>query len=396
MTNKQITVGICPRERFSKATASLASILEHTSIPYNLIIVDCNTPYPIWSEIEAMIVGLNNVEIIRADDYILPADCKTRIVERTNTPYVCLVENDVLVGECWAENFLLSCKENHADVVAPLIYEVFDQFPERTPSPHFDDGLGIIESKDTDEGSKLFVRPRATSRFADPGTEARPVQFVESHCLFFRREIFHLLPGLDTACNASEDVDLCMALRHAGARVIFDPSCTVIFAQPPLPVAPIDRDYFELRWNPESARMSHERLLKRWNLGEPPQLLGYWYERYAKGLDALVEWRDIISDALGDKQFILVDEEQFRYSDLTKDLSVIPFMEKHGAYWGAPASDDAALEELEKSIAAGARGIVFTWNTFWYFKYYKNFATALDRRFRRVIDHEFIVAYDFS
>ena len=394
--NKEITIGFCPRERFSKATASLRGIVDNTSIPYDLIIVDCNTPAPIWAEIEGMIAGRNNVEVIRVDDYILPSDSKTRIVERTKTPYICLIENDVLVGENWAENFLHSCNENQADVVAPLIYEVFDQFPDRRPAPHFDDDLGVVEHEETGEGSKLFIRPRKTSRFDDPGTAARPVEFVESHCLFFRRELFGRLPALDTTCSASDEVDISMALRQAGARVIFDPSCTVTFAQPPLPVAPVDQDYFELRWNPESARKSHARLLERWNLGESPQLLGFWYERYARGRDALVEWRDVIRTQFGDDPFILVDDEQFRYSDVTKDLCAIPFTEVEGVYWGAPASDQAAMEELEKSRGVGARAIVFTWNTFWYFKHYKNFAAALDRRFRRVIDNEFMVAYDLS
>ena len=50
-------------------------------------------------------------------------------------------------------------------------------------------------------------------------------------------------------------------------------------------------------------------------------------------------------------KFILVDEEQLR-GDLGLDRA-IPFLEKDGQWWGAPADDETALRELERLRQAG-------------------------------------------
>ncbi len=354
MSDPLVTIGFCPRERFAMAPESLARILKHTTVSHHLVVVDCNTPRTIWHKLEKQLLGHQNVTIITRDEYLLPSACKNIIIEHTNTEFLCLIENDILVEKGWIENFLSSSRTHAADVVVPLIFEVFEDRPDRPPRPHFDDDLGSVVTTETDAGEKLDIRPRESSRFDDPGSAARPVDFMEAHCLFFRSELFDLMQPFDGECSASDEVDISMAVRTAGATTVFDPSCTVTFTQPAYPVIEVDRDYFLMRWDPRKAEQSHHRLMKRWRLAHSPQLLGFWHERFARGGNTLGDWRDELAKLSGGYPVILVDGQQFRGAELDQNLETIPFTENMGEYWGDPADDESAIRELGKGIVAGA------------------------------------------
>jgi phospholipid N-methyltransferase len=89
-------------------------------------------------------------------------------------------------------------------------------------------------------------------------------------------------------------------------------------------------------------------------------------------------------------RFILADEMQ---SDLWEwaGRRGVPFMENDGQYWGMPADDAAAIEELDRQRAAGAKFIVFISPTTWALTHYTNFAHHLAERYRKVIENDRIV-----
>jgi len=99
--------------------------------------------------------------------------------------------------------------------------------------------------------------------------------------------------------------------------------------------------------------------------------------------------RRALINAIGIKeQFILVDEEHFR-SQVPHEHA-IPFLERKGEYWGPPPDDATAIRELERLRRAGAKMIVFTWPSFWWFEHYKEFYQYLERRFPRIRKDHFI------
>jgi hypothetical protein len=396
MNTPEVTIGFCPRERFSTGPRTLARILESTGVPYRLLVIDCDTPRPVWREMERLLQQHDDVTVIRENRFLLPSASKNLIVDRTDTPYMCLIENDILVESGWVERFLRAARTHSADVVIPLIYELFEDYPERPPRPHYDDDLGQVRARQTSEGERYIIEPRTTSRFSDPASPARAEEFMEAHCLFFRRALFDRMKPFDGECNASDEVDISMAVRDAGGTAIFDPSCSVTFLQPAFPIAPVDRDYFLLRWDPSAARKSHRRLMDRWKLAASPQMLGFWHERHARGGGTLRDWGDQLRALAAGRPIILVDGEQFRGSQLTEDLEIIPFTENGGAYWGDPADDDTAIAELEKDIAAGAGLIVLTWNRFWYLSFYPAFIALLRHRFPNVVNDERMIAFALS
>src|SRR6266581_9711816 len=136
----QVTIGFVPRERFSLALESLQSILDHTDIPFNLIIVDCNTPDVFRQPMQQLLHGRENVTVIRRDEYLLPNPCRNLVVQESQDELVCLIENDNLVSHGWLTRFVSAIEQHDAGVVIPLIMEGRPG----NAKVHFDSNLGSV------------------------------------------------------------------------------------------------------------------------------------------------------------------------------------------------------------------------------------------------------------
>ena len=95
-----------------------------------------------------------------------------------------------------------------------------------------------------------------------------------------------------------------------------------------------------------------------------------------------------------EKRFILIDDEQLRYS-LPRGPA-IPFLEKAGEFWGPPPDDATAIRELERLRGEGATLVVFVWGSFWWLDYYAEFARYLRAEYPCVRDDELLVAFDLK
>jgi hypothetical protein len=74
----------------------------------------------------------------------------------------------------------------------------------------------------------------------------------------------------------------------------------------------------------------------------------------------------------------------------------IPFLERDGAYWGAPADAAHAVAELERLRAAGAEVIAFVWPCLWWLETYAGLAEHLQRHYRRVYGSANVVVWDLT
>lgn len=101
--------------------------------------------------------------------------------------------------------------------------------------------------------------------------------------------------------------------------------------------------------------------------------------------------REIVGLIAPEGKFILVDEEQLR-GELGLP-GAIPFLEKDGQWWGAPADDEAALRELERLRQAGVTHIVFLWPSFWWLEHYAEFAQRLRSEYRCVREDDSLVVF---
>jgi len=96
------------------------------------------------------------------------------------------------------------------------------------------------------------------------------------------------------------------------------------------------------------------------------------------------------------QEYILVDMNEWGLGQLLDQCQSIPFLEKDGMYWGAPADDAIAIEEFDRLHRAGVNFIVFGWPAFWWFDNYAEFARYLRTKFRCVLDNERLVVFDLQ
>ena len=96
-----------------------------------------------------------------------------------------------------------------------------------------------------------------------------------------------------------------------------------------------------------------------------------------------------------DDAFILVDEHLFDPEDLGERRRFF-FPDHHGRYWGAPADDAAAIEELERLRREGAKFMVFAWPAFWWLDYFAGLKNYLRSSFRVLTENDRIIVFDLS
>ena len=105
----RLTVVIVPRERFSCTQESLESLLENTSIPYNLVYVDGNSPPPICRYLRTQ-AQTHGFRLLRFDRFLSPNQARNIGLSQVKTPYVVFLDNDVIVSPGWLSS-LVDCAE---------------------------------------------------------------------------------------------------------------------------------------------------------------------------------------------------------------------------------------------------------------------------------------------
>jgi hypothetical protein len=83
--------------------------------------------------------------------------------------------------------------------------------------------------------------------------------------------------------------------------------------------------------------------------------------------------------------FILVDDLQLGLGPTVRGRRAIPFVERHGEYWGAPPDDEAAVKELDRQFDLGLRHIAIAWPSRWYLDAYPAWAARLSSACRTVV-----------
>ena len=79
-TTPSVAIGVIPRERFNVAAEAVRRIVKHTSVPYRLVIIDCNMPERYRSEVEHALPASAPVDVLRFDRYLLPNESRNHVV----------------------------------------------------------------------------------------------------------------------------------------------------------------------------------------------------------------------------------------------------------------------------------------------------------------------------
>jgi GT2 family glycosyltransferase len=360
-----ITIGFWARERFALAGESLASLYEKTTLPFELLVVEAATPVRYLREVRVVLDRHDNWRMLHSDRYLLPAAAKNLILREVTSDYVCLVENDNLFSDGWLEALLDACETFPADVAAPLMREG------RGEEEHFDAHLGsLVQTEDGRWDIAPLTKPR------NDVAERERVQFVEQHCLLFRRSVFDRIGPFDEELNTRDEVDLSLALHHAGVTVVLEPRAVVSYVPPTSPPEADELPYYRMRWDLDRAAASRERIRRRWSLVDTPGDLGF--VRYRNLIPELPAVRSVLEELVRSGHgVVLIDDGDWFDTEITAGLPLTPFPDAAGHFGGFPESDDAALRELAAAVEAGATTFVVGWPAQWWFEHLPRLRPAL-------------------
>ncbi|MUG98010.1 glycosyltransferase [Scytonema sp. UIC 10036] len=384
-----VTIGFFPREQFSLAAESLQRIFDCTHIPFNLIVIDCNTPEVYWKQIEQVLAGRSNVKVISKDYYLMPNQSRNLVLQESNSndDFLCFIENDVLVEEDWLSYLIQACEEHPADVAIPRIIEG----RLGATKIHWDPNLGQVRSVETTDGVELEILPPTGDLQLDRGSHRRTIELSgEVHCQLYRRSVFERVNPFDDVVYL-DWIDSTMALYKANISVVFEPKSVVHFWHP-FPPERDDLDYFFKRWDLQQAANELEQIQKKWNLAQMTADLFFVEERnrIARMYDLREELKALFSPQ---ESFILVDESCLYGNKIIKDFQTIPFTERNGQYWGVPTDDNMAIREFERLYQTGVCAIVFLWTAFWWLEHFTGFHDYLRQKFPYLLKNDCVIVF---
>jgi GT2 family glycosyltransferase len=272
-TGPLVTVVVSPRECFSYARDSLASIFAHTQSPFSLVYVDGGSPRALKQHLEAR-AREAGFRLIRTEHYLSPNRARNLGLRHVTTKYVVFIDNDVIVTPGWLSALVECAEATGATIVSPLICE---GEPAHTIVHCAGGECGVREEARGDGVRRLLIdkihdQGRPVAELAGPW---RPTGLAEFHCMLVRMEFLQQLGGLDEALlNTKEHIDLCMSATQTGGTIFLEPRALVTYAAGPLRWS--DMPYYMLRWSDAWERSSLEHLLAKWKLTEDD----YFQRRY--------------------------------------------------------------------------------------------------------------------
>jgi FkbM family methyltransferase len=92
-------------------------------------------------------------------------------------------------------------------------------------------------------------------------------------------------------------------------------------------------------------------------------------------------------------RYALLDNDQWGSLQVVPHRTRVPFTEHQGQYWGPPADDATAIQELNRLREEGLQFLILGPSAFWWLDHYAQFAGHLRENHQLVCDTEGFVAY---
>jgi GT2 family glycosyltransferase len=196
------------------AVDAAASLVAHTTQPFELIVVDNASADDSVSAIREGIVG---VTVIAEERNLGFGQGNNRAARDARAPVICMLNPDARVTPGWLDPLLAVLADSRVGAVAPALVGADGELQEVGAMVDHWGYTGPI-------GTRGFGSPVPTP------TGRVTVDYASAACLLMRTEVFRSIDGFDPTYRLAyyEDVDLCFRLWERGLKVIGEPASRVI------------------------------------------------------------------------------------------------------------------------------------------------------------------------
>jgi len=180
--------------------------------PFEVIVVDNASD----DDTEALLGRFDNIRVARNGHNLGFGEACNRGIGLARGEFVCLLNNDTLLTPGWLDELVgtIRSRPDCGGVGAKLIH----------PSGLLQEAGGIIWRDGSNHGYGRGSDP------AEPEFEyVREVDYCSAACFLARKSLLRSLGGFDPRYSPAyyEDTDLCMAIREAGYRILYQPRACV-------------------------------------------------------------------------------------------------------------------------------------------------------------------------
>ncbi len=186
---------------------SLGRLADRTPPRYEVVVVDNASPDGTADWLASSAVGLR---LVRNTTNLGFGPANNQGAALARGRHLCFLNSDAVVRPGWFEPLVERLDADPTvSAVAPVLYN--------------------LDGSVQEAGSVLYAGME-TQPLHDPAS--RDVDYASAACLVVRRRGFEAVGGFDAAYGKAyyEDVDLCLALRAAGGRVVVEPRSHVTHA----------------------------------------------------------------------------------------------------------------------------------------------------------------------
>ena len=258
LKQKPVAVAILPREGFSFVPQCLEVLYKHTPIPIEVAFFEGRADSDTRLYLEQFAKAHPNFTVIYSDTMLGQAESRNLAAAHFyGHRFLVLMENEIIVRDGWLENMLRCAEEEQAAIVAPLVMFTLN---ERIHSA----GGGLLHISERD-GKKIITEEIFGLEEKPNGNllKRRKIDYPEIHCILIDRTKLHIEPLFDTTVETL-DIDFGMTLLKNNITVFYEPQ-SVVYLPFPLPLRPIDYDYFTQQWNYSQWEAKHLNFQRKWN-----------------------------------------------------------------------------------------------------------------------------------
>lgn len=182
--HESVTILLVPLYGYSAFPRAVDCILRETRLPFELIIVEANSPDSIRHELEKRKRHRKNIKIIYSNHTPRLAQTLNLGLAHIRTPKVFFMHNNIRVTPHWLENLLQHAKDKHG-VVCPYVVPVPGE-PHKDPSEL--DMHGFLITKET-----LCLLGEFDEKIASPLLGIDMGQWLKKHQITIHRDLYTVL-----------------------------------------------------------------------------------------------------------------------------------------------------------------------------------------------------------